>query len=330
MKSWEEVRSVFDVRVRRLYEKPTETISEPSTQAETTQPTVSQPAEPAPVQPANVNEQKPAPAQATIEPSKTEQQIEPVKAEEVSTAKQEEKLVLDSLNPTGAVFTEYTPEQRANAVLSDNITTLDKTMNESADKEITIYRGAPKTQKEIVAGDFITTNKQLAKDYAGTGIVLQKKVKLSDILDDKNDPLGEEYIYKPQQPEVKNEQVKATIEPSKTEQQIEPVKAEEVKKETEIKRNKSISEQIKEINEPWAKSDLAVAYNTPESRVIAKKREDGKYQLFYNGTKNEVFKGELFNSVKEARRFFYIQKIKAKEFYDSKKVKYNINKWEVS
>ena len=110
-----------------------------------------------------------------------------------------EEVTLSSVNPTGNVFIEYTPEKRAKMPLADNITTLDKTMNESPNKIITIYRGAPKKQKSIVSGDFITTNKQLAKDYAGTGIVLEKKVKLSDILDDNNEPLGEEYIYKPQE-----------------------------------------------------------------------------------------------------------------------------------
>jgi len=104
---------------------------------------------------------------------------------------------INSVNPTGKIFTEYTPNQRAIAELGENITTLDKTANKKPDELITIYRGAPKNQKEIVAGDFITTNKQLAKDYAGDGIVLEKRVKAKDILDDITEPLGEEYIYKP-------------------------------------------------------------------------------------------------------------------------------------
>jgi hypothetical protein len=107
------------------------------------------------------------------------------------------QITLNNLNPTGTIFDNYTPEVRANANLANNITTLDKTMEVSPDKIITIYRGAPKNQKEIVAGDFITTNKQLAKDYAGDGVVLSEKVKASEILDDINEPLGEEYIYKP-------------------------------------------------------------------------------------------------------------------------------------
>lgn len=110
---------------------------------------------------------------------------------------------LDSLNPTGSVFSKYTPKQRATAELADNITTLDKTIGKSADEMITIYRGTSKGDK-IVPGDFITTNKQLAKDYAGTGKVLEKRVKLSDILDDITEPLGEEYIYRPKSNPLKS------------------------------------------------------------------------------------------------------------------------------
>ena len=124
--------------------------------------------------------------------------------------------VLDNLNPTGKVFTDYTPEKRAAMPLGENITTLDKTSNKFPDDMITIYRGTEKGS-EIVAGDFITTNKQLAKDYAGTGIVLEKKVKLSDILDDKSEPLGEEYIYRPKlsTPTEGKAQGKGEVDPTK-------------------------------------------------------------------------------------------------------------------
>jgi len=50
--------------------------------------------------------------------------------------------------------------------------------------------------------------------------------------------------------------------------------------------------------------------NTPDSYVQVKKRADGKFQLFYTGTRNEVFPGELFLSSNEARQFFKVQKIK--------------------
>jgi hypothetical protein len=108
-----------------------------------------------------------------------------------------DNLIMDSVNPTGSIFTKYNPNERAKAVLADNITTLDKTMNVDPDKMVTIYRGAPKTQKSIVSGDFVTTNPQLARDYAGDGVVLSKKVRANEILDDKNEPLMEEYIFRP-------------------------------------------------------------------------------------------------------------------------------------
>jgi len=72
----------------------------------------------------------------------------------------QEKQLLDTINPTGTVFTKYDPEARMKMELADNITTLDKTMERSPDEEVTIYRGLPKKYKEINAGDFVTTNKQ--------------------------------------------------------------------------------------------------------------------------------------------------------------------------
>jgi hypothetical protein len=119
-------------------------------------------------------------------------------SKEVSKEVSKSNILLDSINPTGSVFSEYNPKERATANLANNITTLDKTMRVDPNKIITIYRGAPEKQGKIVAGDFITTNFQLAKDYAGDGIVLKKEVKASEILDDIEDPLMEEYIYRPE------------------------------------------------------------------------------------------------------------------------------------
>lgn len=104
--------------------------------------------------------------------------------------------ILDSVNPTGGLYVDYNPSKRANMKLGKNMTTLDKTSKKPADTIVTIYRGSPKSQKEIVAGDFITTNRDLAKSYGEN--VLSKKVKMSDILDDIESPLGEEYLYRPQ------------------------------------------------------------------------------------------------------------------------------------
>jgi D-lyxose ketol-isomerase len=122
-----------------------------------------------------------------------------VKAVEFLRKFNEDK-VLDTINPTGSVFVDYTPEKRMIMKLGKNITTLDKTSGKSPETMITIYRGVPKgSQLKINPGDFITTNEQLAKAYAGTGVVLVKKVKMSDLLDDIEDPLGEEYIYRPKE-----------------------------------------------------------------------------------------------------------------------------------
>ncbi|MDD4392263.1 MAG: JAB domain-containing protein [Desulfobacterales bacterium] len=123
-----------------------------------------------------------------------------LKSDQPSDDRQAKKIdqqpMLNSLNPTGGIFEGYTPQVRMTAKLGDNITTLDKTSGKSPDEMITIYRGAPKTQKSINAGDYVTTNLQLAKDYGG-GKVISLKVKMSDVLDDRTEPLGEEYIYRP-------------------------------------------------------------------------------------------------------------------------------------
>jgi hypothetical protein len=63
--------------------------------------------------------------------------------------------------------------------------------------------------------------------------------------------------------------------------------------------------------EPWEMSDLATSPNIPDGRVSAKKQPDGQYKLFFTGTGNEVFAGETFRSVSEARTFFRVQKLKA-------------------
>lgn len=104
---------------------------------------------------------------------------------------------ITSVNPTGTVFTEYTPEQRAAAPIGENLVSLDKTMGRDPEETITIYRGVPSGKGAINPGDFVTTNEQLAKDYAGTGEVVSEQVRLGDILDDSTEPLGEEYIYRP-------------------------------------------------------------------------------------------------------------------------------------
>lgn len=105
---------------------------------------------------------------------------------------------MDTVNPTGGVFTEYDPQSRATAVLAPNLTTYDVTADIEPDAVITVYRGVPAgTQTVLAPGDFITTNLQLARDYAGTGVVITQEVLAREIVDDLDESLGEEYVYRP-------------------------------------------------------------------------------------------------------------------------------------
>lgn len=85
------------------------------------------------------------------------------------------------------------------------MTTFDKTQNIDPNSIITIYRGTDKKykQKQINPGDFVTTNKELAKSYSGDGNVLSMKVKASEIMDDIDEPGGEEYLYVPNYHKIK-------------------------------------------------------------------------------------------------------------------------------
>lgn len=107
------------------------------------------------------------------------------------------KEVMNNLNPSGGLLVEYNPRSRATMNTGKNITTIDKTMGGKPDDIITVYRGAPGSQKTISPGDYITTNRELAKSYTGNGNVIEMKVKKSDVLDDITEPLGDEYIYRP-------------------------------------------------------------------------------------------------------------------------------------
>lgn len=109
--------------------------------------------------------------------------------------------LLDNLNPTGGVFVDYNPQARARIPLADNIKTLADTAKMNPDDLVDIYRGLPdNVEAAINPGDFITTNPELAKSYGGN--VHKMQVRYGDILDDMNEPLGEEYIFRPQQQEV--------------------------------------------------------------------------------------------------------------------------------
>ena len=122
--------------------------------------------------------------------------------QEISPTQPKQEVAITTLNPTGTIFTEYTPEDRDRLPLGENITTYDVTAGVNPTEKITVYRGVPNDVNEIKSGDFVTTNKQLATDYAGTGKVISMEVNANEILDDKTEPLGEEYILRIPQLEV--------------------------------------------------------------------------------------------------------------------------------
>lgn len=118
---------------------------------------------------------------------------------ESSNKQNEQKEKITSLNPTGGIFVNHKPEDIMNMDLGKNITTLAETAGYDPDEKITVYRGVSTGKGTIGPGDFITTNKQLAQDYAGTGTVISSTIRAGDILDDSTEPLGEEYIYYPKE-----------------------------------------------------------------------------------------------------------------------------------
>lgn len=107
-----------------------------------------------------------------------------------------QQFTLTSLNPTGSVFADYTPHIRATAPIGGSLTTMAETHGVHPDTPLRIYRGAPAHQKAINPGDFVTDMHQLAKDYGG-GNVIHHDTTYGDVLDDRDEPQGGEYIYRP-------------------------------------------------------------------------------------------------------------------------------------
>ncbi len=91
------------------------------------------------------------------------------------------------------VFNDYNPSARAGGSSTEN-TPLTQ-LGYSPTDEIVVYRGVPKGVKVINDGDWVTTLKQLAKDYAGSGDVISKKVKASNLFAEKGDETLEELVY---------------------------------------------------------------------------------------------------------------------------------------
>ena len=93
------------------------------------------------------------------------------------------------------LFVEYYPERRAADVITSNefqSVTIEGGLK--PDEIVTIYRGAPKSQKYINNGDWVTTNEQLAKDYAGSGHVIKDRVQAQYLYAPKGEGI-EELIY---------------------------------------------------------------------------------------------------------------------------------------
>ena len=64
---------------------------------------------------------------------------------------------------------------------------------------MTIYRGVPAdVDQSINPGDYVTTNAQLAQDYAGSGNVVEMQVPASHVLNDADESGMEKCIYRPQ------------------------------------------------------------------------------------------------------------------------------------
>lgn len=188
----------------------------------------------------------------------------------------EKENILSDLNPTGGLYVKYDPESRMKMKLGENITTLDKTMGKKPSDTITIYRGATKNQKSIVGGDFVTTNYELAKSYTDDeGIVLEKKVKLSDVLDDKNEPLGEEYIYRP-----KKKTTKETTGQALSSKGAESISKYETRTSTsDIPKDFKLFNRVQELKEKYAsKSTIGEGY-TPKGSVGAYYQDTGNVRV---------------------------------------------------
>ena len=109
---------------------------------------------------------------------------------------------LSTLNPSDhGIFEDYVSgrEYRATAPLAPNMTTLAETEGLDVDDPVALYRGVPfGSDGTIHPGDFVTTNPQLARDYTGaSGFVIAMKARAGDVLDDLDEPGGEEYIFRP-------------------------------------------------------------------------------------------------------------------------------------
>jgi len=93
------------------------------------------------------------------------------------------------------LFVDYHPDHRAIDVLtSKDYQPITIEAGYKPDEYVTVYRGAPKHQKVINNGDWVTTTEQLAKDYAGGEKVIKEKIKAKYLYASKGEGV-EELIY---------------------------------------------------------------------------------------------------------------------------------------
>jgi len=110
----------------------------------------------------------------------------------VSDVNENNNIVINSLKEQDIIF--CSPEEIASATLTDNLVSYAQTSQHDPNTEITIYR----TEAEITPGCFITTDIDLAKGYSENGVIFEKIVPAKDLIDDKNEPLMNEYLYIPE------------------------------------------------------------------------------------------------------------------------------------
>ena len=87
-----------------------------------------------------------------------------------------------------------TPNRASDVVISDDYVPITVEAGYRPDDMITIYRGTVEGQTGLNNGDWVTINKQLAKDYSGNGRVIEAKVKASELYAPKGEG-AEELIY---------------------------------------------------------------------------------------------------------------------------------------
>ncbi len=162
------------------------------------------------------------------------------------------------------------------------------------------YQETPLISAKTIPGEYIQTGEGIRYYETEGGI---------PILGGRKQPEPEGLIVKQRVGEPRTftrEEFDALVTPPKKVEEVTPPR-EEIVTESLQKKAAQIAK------EPWKNSDLATSPNISIYRITAKKQPDGKWKLFYQGTRNEVFVGETFNSSAEARNFFKVQQAKAKQ-----------------